>query len=128
MQENRSTTSGGGCIWEGNINVPLHQEKQNLRITIVTRRFCLLYLVLTKKMQRSGSHLNRRSAQWARFREEAQQNKRALTFEKKPEQASYRLLRRGAEGGIRTPARFYPPTPLAGEPLIATWVLLHGCK
>ena len=34
----------------------------------------------------------------------------------------------GAEGGIRTPARFYPPTPLAGEPLIATWVLLHGCK
>ena len=32
----------------------------------------------------------------------------------------------GAEGGIRTPARFYPPTPLAGEPLIATWVLLHG--
>ena len=38
------------------------------------------------------------------------------------------MLRRGAEGGIRTPARFYPPTPLAGEPLIATWVLLHGCK
>ena len=36
--------------------------------------------------------------------------------------------RRGAEGGIRTPARYYPPTPLAGEPLIATWVLLHGDK
>ena len=35
------------------------------------------------------------------------------------------LRRTGAEGGIRTPARFYPPTPLAGEPLIATWVLLQ---
>ena len=34
----------------------------------------------------------------------------------------------GAEGGIRTLARFNPSTPLAGEPLIATWVLLHGCK
>ena len=34
----------------------------------------------------------------------------------------------GAEGGIRTLARFNPTTPLAGEPLIATWVLLHGCK
>ena len=32
----------------------------------------------------------------------------------------------GAEGGIRTLARFNPTTPLAGEPLIATWVLLHG--
>ena len=29
------------------------------------------------------------------------------------------------EGGIWTHARFYTPTPLAGEPLIATWVLLH---
>ena len=36
-----------------------------------------------------------------------------------------RFRRTGAEGGIRTPARFYPPTPLAGEPLIATWVLLQ---
>lgn len=31
----------------------------------------------------------------------------------------------GAEGGIRTLARFNPTTPLAGEPLIATWVLLQ---
>ncbi len=31
----------------------------------------------------------------------------------------------GGEGGIRTLARYDPSTPLAGEPLIATWVLLH---
>ena len=42
--------------------------------------------------------------------------------------ASFSSTHFGAEGGIRTPARYYPPTPLAGEPLIATWVLLHGCK
>ena len=28
-----------------------HQEKQNLRITIVTHRFCLQCVALTKKMQ-----------------------------------------------------------------------------
>ena len=28
----------------------------------------------------------------------------------------------GGEGGIRTHARHYPSTPLAGEPLLATWV------
>ena len=28
----------------------------------------------------------------------------------------------GGEGGIRTHARYYPSTPLAGEPLLATWV------
>ena len=31
----------------------------------------------------------------------------------------------GAEGGIRTLAPVSRSTPLAGEPLIATWVLLH---
>ena len=47
---------------------------------------------------------------------------------KKHGRKAYALRPRGAEGGIRTPARCYPPTPLAGEPLIATWVLLHGYK
>ena len=42
--------------------------------------------------------------------------------------ASFSSTHFGAEGGIRTLARFNPTTPLAGEPLIATWVLLHGCK
>ena len=42
--------------------------------------------------------------------------------------ASFSSTHFGAEGGIRTLARFNPSTPLAGEPLIATWVLLHGCK
>lgn len=32
----------------------------------------------------------------------------------------------GGEGGIRTLARVSTSTPLAGEPLIATWVLLQG--
>ena len=35
------------------------------------------------------------------------------------------LMSNGGEEGIWTLARFYPPTPLAGEPLIAAWVLLH---
>ena len=39
--------------------------------------------------------------------------------------ASFSATLVGAEGGIRTLARFNPSTPLAGEPLIATWVLLQ---
>ena len=42
--------------------------------------------------------------------------------------ASFSSTHFGAEGGIRTLARISPSTPLAGEPLIATWVLLHGYK
>ena len=34
----------------------------------------------------------------------------------------------GGAGGIRTLARFNPSTPLAGEPLIASWVPLHIIK
>ena len=52
--------------------------------------------------------------------------RRTPLFDKNVRKAGF--IHFGAEGGIRTPARFYPPTPLAGEPLIATWVLLHGCK
>ena len=35
------------------------------------------------------------------------------------------ILTTGGTGGIRTLARFHPPTFLAGKPLIATWVLLQ---
>ena len=31
----------------------------------------------------------------------------------------------GGEGGIRTLARLSAPIPLAGEPLMASWVPLH---
>ena len=48
-----------------------------------------------------------------------------LRLIKNSSQAICRLRRAGAEGGIRTLARFNPSTPLAGEPLIATWVLLQ---
>ena len=104
----------------------------------------------TKKRQPSGLHQkpNRNPAQHPQgvgrirkaaepptaahrlqFREEGQGNgAERMAFLQKNAGAKRTLLRRGAEGGIRTPARFYPPTPLAGEPLIATWVLLHGCK
>ena len=34
----------------------------------------------------------------------------------------------GGEAGIRTPAPVSRPTPLAGAPLIATWVLLQANK
>ena len=56
------------------------------------------------------------------------QNECAMSFAiemKSSWQAICRLPRAGAEGGIRTLARFNPSTPLAGEPLIATWVLLQ---
>ena len=49
----------------------------------------------------------------------------ALRLIKKSKQAIQSLLRLGAEGGIRTLAPVSRSTPLAGEPLIATWVLLQ---
>ena len=58
------------------------------------------------------------------FEKEERQWECAPTY-KKSKQAIQRLLRLGAEGGIRTLAPVSRSTPLAGEPLIATWVLLQ---
>src|SRR5699024_9158577 len=66
---------------------------------------CVLFSEKMQQLAGLGQKPNRSPAQRVRFGEEEQQNERALTFEKKSEQAIWRLLRRGAAGGIRTHVR-----------------------